>query len=107
MFVVLRVAASPQHLRGYLSRFLVEIAAGVYVGTVSVRVADGIWERAERATTADNDLVMVRSHAGSEQGYDIQMRPDRAYAATDLDGMVLVSRTLDFSALEAEDEFVS
>jgi CRISPR-associated protein Cas2 len=95
VFVVLRVAAAPQHLRGYLSRFLVEIAAGTYVGTISRRVADSIWDRSVLATGAETDLVMVRSDSQSEQGYTMRMRSGRAYDVVDLDGLVLVSRTLD------------
>lgn len=38
MFVVITATKLPDHVRGYVSRFLVEVDQGVYVGTVSRRV---------------------------------------------------------------------
>ncbi len=40
--VVLQVEAVPKHLRGYLERFLQEVRTGLYVGTLTARVADNL-----------------------------------------------------------------
>ena len=45
MMVVLSLTACPEGLRGNLSRWLFEISPGVFVGNISARVRDAIWER--------------------------------------------------------------
>lgn len=43
--IVLSLSNCPPKLRGDLSKWLVEINAGVYVGRVSARVRDELWQR--------------------------------------------------------------
>lgn len=43
--VVLVLSACPLGLRGYLTRWLLEISAGVFVGSVSTRVRQLMWKR--------------------------------------------------------------
>ena len=43
--VVLTMTNCPPKLRGDLSKWLCEINTGVYVGNVSIRVRDALWER--------------------------------------------------------------
>jgi len=43
--VVLVLSACPPGLRGYLTRWLLEISAGVFVGTASTRVRELMWKR--------------------------------------------------------------
>ena len=43
--VVLVLTACPSGLRGDLTRWLLEIAPGVYVGRISARVRERLWER--------------------------------------------------------------
>lgn len=43
--IVLVLSACPPGLRGYLTRWLLEISAGVFVGTVSTRVRELLWRR--------------------------------------------------------------
>lgn len=50
--VVVVLTACPVGLRGDLTRWLLEISPGVFVGNVSARVRDGLWARV---------LVMVRN----------------------------------------------
>ena len=50
----------PPKLRGDLSKWLCEINTGVYVGNVSSRVRDALWERAvsyTHLTLPTNSLV--------------------------------------------------
>lgn len=47
MIVIFVVNVSIQ-LRGYLTRFLSEIQAGLFIGDVSARVRDLLWERIEK-----------------------------------------------------------
>lgn len=43
--VVIVLTACPVGLRGYLTRWLLEISAGVFVGSVSTRVRELMWKR--------------------------------------------------------------
>lgn len=43
--VVIVLTACPQGLRGDLTRWLLEIAPGVYVGHVSAKVRERLWAR--------------------------------------------------------------
>ena len=39
------LAVVPERLRGHLTRWLMEISPGVYVGKVSARVRELLWEQ--------------------------------------------------------------
>ena len=45
MFAVLSVAAPPEHLRGYISRFLQETVPDLFVGKLNPVVWDRLWDR--------------------------------------------------------------
>ena len=88
MFVVVRAAAIPSHVRGYLDRFLVEVASSVYVGPLSKRVADELWDALE-SNQEDGDLVMVLSTADREQGYEVRLSGESSVRMIDFDGVWL------------------
>ncbi|SDC64217.1 type I-E CRISPR-associated endoribonuclease Cas2e [Actinokineospora iranica] len=63
---VIVVAACPVGLRGHLTRWLLEISPGVFVGKVSARVRGLMWQRVtEMAMTGR--AIMVYG-ADNEQG---------------------------------------
>jgi len=95
MFLVLVVQAVPDHLRGYLERFLQEVRTGVYVGTTSRRVADRLWEVTSQHA-GPGDATMIQS-SDSEAGYTITSRPHPRYSLLDYDGWTLAA-TLDTQA---------
>ncbi len=41
--IVISATAIPDHLRGALTRWLLEVTPELYVGTVSARVRDELW----------------------------------------------------------------
>ncbi|AEE44662.1 type I-E CRISPR-associated endoribonuclease Cas2e [Cellulomonas fimi] len=43
--IVLVLTACPAGLRGHLTRWLLEVSAGVFVGHTSTRVRDELWNR--------------------------------------------------------------
>ncbi len=63
-------------LRGELSRWLIEITAGTFIGRVSGLVRDQLWERCTRR--AQDGTVLQIWRTNSEQGFDI-----RSYNARD------------------------
>jgi CRISPR-associated protein Cas2 len=79
----------PDHLRGYLSRFLVECGTGLYVGNVSPRVVEALWTRSVEAA-AGGEVVLVTSDPASEQGYSVRIHQSPGRVTADFDGLQLV-----------------
>lgn len=89
MTVVVLIAAAPG-LRGHLTRWLVEVQAGVFVGRPSQRVRNRLWDLlAERIH--DGQVVMVEP-AANEQGWTVRTAGRDRWAPVDLDGLILSAR---------------
>ncbi len=104
MIATLKITAVPDHLRGYISRFLVEYGTGLYVGNVSKRVADALWARTVEAA-GDGEVVLVTSTAKNEQGFRVQLYQGRCKAVVDLDGYELL-RNVPEKAYKEKDRFL-
>lgn len=89
--IVLSITNCPPNLRGDLSKWLSEINTGVYVGKVSARVRDALWER-----ICDNihegQATMIFS-AATAQGYDVRVH-NTTWIPTDYEGLILMKRPL-------------
>ncbi|MBS1712132.1 MAG: type I-E CRISPR-associated endoribonuclease Cas2 [Armatimonadetes bacterium] len=88
--VVLIVTAVKPGLRGELSRWMLEPQAGVFVGHLSGRVRDKLWEKVV-AEVKSGSAMMIHS-ARSEQGFAVRCHGDRARLPMDYDGLVLIAR---------------
>ena len=66
--IVLTIANCPPKLRGDLSKWLLEINTGVYVGRVSARVREALWQRVCE-NIRDGQATMVFT-ANNEQHMD-------------------------------------
>lgn len=87
--VVLVLTAVPAGLRGHLTRWLLEIAPGVFVGNVSRRVRDELWDRVVELCK-DGRALLVES-ARNEQRLDFRVhRHD--WEPVDFDGLTLIRR---------------
>lgn len=87
--VVVVLTACPAGLRGHLTRWLVEIAAGVFVGKVTPKVRDQLWAKVLEMCK-DGRALMVFSRRG-DQGLDFRVhRHD--WEPTDFDGVTLMRR---------------
>jgi CRISPR-associated protein Cas2 len=89
--VVISTTAVPDHVRGALTRWLTEPAPGLYVGTVSARVREGLWS-AVAASVGDGAAVCVHP-AENEQRYQIRTAGERRRNIFDSDGLQLVRFT--------------
>lgn len=92
-FVILAVENVPDHLRGYLERFLQETRTGLYVGTLTARVADRLW-RVVLEHAGPGDAVMIRPD-NSEAGYAIAARDHPRWRLVDHDGWTLSATIID------------
>ena len=89
---VIVVAACPVGLRGHLTRWLLEISAGVFVGRVSARVRDLLWQRTVEMVKTGR-AIMVFS-ANNEQGLDFKVHKHE-WIPTDVEGVMLMLRPND------------
>ena len=87
--VVLMLTACPAGLRGHLTRWLLEIGPGVFVGKVSKRVRELLWARVLELVK-DGRAVMVFP-ARNEQGLEFLVHRS-AWVPTDVDGLTLMLR---------------
>ena len=82
--IVIVLTACPSGLRGDVSRWLLEISPGVFVGHISARVREKLWERIVD-TLKDGRASMVFS-ARNEQHLDFRVfRSD--WKPVDCDGL--------------------
>jgi len=86
--VVVVTEAVPPRLRGRLAVWLLEIRAGVYVGSVSRRIREMIWYQVNELSE-DGNVVMAWS-TNSESGFDFVTYGKNRRMPVDLDGMRLV-----------------
>jgi len=86
--IVISTTAVPDHVRGALSRWLVEPTAGLYVGTVSARVRDELWS-AVAASVADGAAVCIHP-ADVEQGFLILTAGERRRHVVTFDDLQLI-----------------
>ena len=89
MIAVAITRAVPEHLRGYIGRFLTEVVPGVFVGRTSRTVAERIWERITVAI-ADGASALVLTDPTREQGYEIRTTGAEPPDILEMDGLQLV-----------------
>ena len=87
--LVIVVENVPPRLRGRLAIWLLEIRAGVYVGKVSRRVREMIWDTVEEGL-GDGNAVMVWS-TNLESGFDFLTLGANRRIPVEMDGIKLVS----------------
>lgn len=81
----------PPKLRGDLSKWLCEINTGVYVGNVSSRVRDALWERV--CQNLKNGQATLVFTAAGEQRMDFRTH-NTTWETVDFDGIKLMRRPL-------------
>ena len=87
--VVLVLTLCPVGLRGYLTRWFLEISPGVFTGHVTSRVRDLIWEKTIELVK-DGRAIMVFSTRSEQR---LQFRVHRhSWVPTDYDGVQLMMR---------------
>lgn len=88
MFAVLSVESIPTHLRGYVSRFLQEIHTGLYVGVVTSRVVDDLWEQVT-LMAKEGQVSLIASDGEKETGFSLRLHQPRRHRIADFDGIAL------------------
>lgn len=74
--------------RGELSRWLVEVKTGVFVGHVSARVRDKLWEKFEQAKRLGG-VTQIWS-TNTEQKFQMRMTGDTSRQIVEMEGLQLI-----------------
>ena len=83
------VENAPPRLRGRLAIWLLEVRAGVYVGKVSRRVREMIWEQIEKGI--ENGNAVMAWSTNTESGFDFMTLGANRRIPVEMDGLKLVS----------------
>ena len=87
--LVIVVEDAPPRLRGRLAVWLLELRAGVYVGTYSRRTRERIWDEV-RSAIGDGNAVIAWA-APNDAGFEFDTCGANRRVPADLDGFRLVS----------------
>ncbi|GHG05897.1 type I-E CRISPR-associated endoribonuclease Cas2e [Streptomyces filamentosus] len=79
----------PAGLRGFLTRWLLEISAGVFIGNPSARIRDILWNEVQQY--ADQGRALLAHTTNNEQGYTFRTF-DHTWHPKDHEGLTLIHR---------------
>lgn len=87
--LVIVLENAPPRLRGRLAIWLLEIRAGVYVGSYNRRIREYLWQQVEDGIEDGN--AVIAWPANTESGFDFQTLGKNRRVPADFDGVQLVS----------------
>ena len=88
-FLVVVTENIPPRLRGRLAIWLLEVRAGVYIGDLSRRAREMIWEQLQAGIESGNAVMAWASN--HESGYEFQTLGASRRLPVEMDGLLLVS----------------
>lgn len=86
--VVFLIEKVPVGLRGELTRWMLELRTGVFVGNISALVRDKLWEKI--CQNSRGGAVTLLQSAANEQGYRIRTFGDTKRKIKEFEGLQLV-----------------
>ena len=87
--IVVATENIPPRLRGRLAVWLLQVRAGIYVGNVTTRIREMIWQQCEKLYE-DGNIVMAWQ-TNTESGFDFQTLGTNRRIPVDMGGVRLVS----------------
>lgn len=87
--VVIVLTACPEGLRGHLTRWLLEISAGVFVGHVTARVRTLLWTRVVELSKDGRALMIYSQRNEQHLTYKVH---GHHWQPADYDGVLLMRR---------------
>ncbi|MFJ1673215.1 type I-E CRISPR-associated endoribonuclease Cas2e [Streptomyces bottropensis] len=79
----------PPGLRGFLTRWLLEISAGVFIGDPSARIRDALWDEVQQY--AGQGRALLAHTTNNEQGFTFRTH-DHGWQPADHEGLTLIRR---------------
>ena len=99
--IVVTVTSCPPKLRGDLTKWFFEIDTGVFVGNLSARVRDAVWNRiCENIGSGRATMVF---NTNNEQKLDFRIN-NSDWEPTDYDGLKLVRRKINDNSASSENK---
>lgn len=96
---VLVLTAVPPGLRGHLTRWLLEVSPGVFIGHISSRVRDLLWQRTIEYADAGRAILVYT--ARNEQRLTFKVS-GHDWQPTDFDGITLIRRRIHPGSSESD-----
>jgi CRISPR-associated protein Cas2 len=93
--VVIVVERATPGLRGQLTRWLIEVRTGVFVGTVSGRVREKLWALVKARNPKGGSVLIVRAH--NEQGFVVETHGATSRKVIEIEGLQLVRKPIETS----------
>lgn len=87
--LVMTLEKTPPSLRGELTRWLIEIRSGVYVGTVSATVRDLLWDKVVQNARTGRCTQVFKTN--NEQGFKMRMHGEQNRNLINIEGYELVA----------------
>ncbi len=87
--IVVVLTACPEGLRGHLTRWLMEVSAGVFVGHTSNRVRDELWDRVVELVGRGRALMVFT--AATEQRFEVRSHGHH-WTPEEIEGLTLMRR---------------
>ena len=88
--VVIVLENAPNRLRGLLSRWCLEVRAGLFVGRLDARMREKLWEKIEDLMEMEGSAVMCWGQNGA-QGYAFRTLGRNPRQPVERDGLWLVT----------------
>lgn len=95
---VIVLTRCPVGLRGFLTRWLMEIAPGVFIGGPSARIREALWREVRQC--ADTGRALLAYTTNNEQGFVFETH-DHKWHPVDHEGLVLIRRPKEKPAVSA------
>ena len=86
--VVIVIENAPAKLRGELTKWLMEVKAGVFVGTISKTVREKLWEKVDKNEKKKGAVLLYSQE--NEQGFSMEMSGFPTRNVMDFDGIQLI-----------------
>ncbi|MER6331097.1 type I-E CRISPR-associated endoribonuclease Cas2e [Streptomyces sp. NPDC001034] len=86
---VISATAVPDHLRGALTRWLLEVTPTLYIGTISARVRTELWNNLTACLTEGSAVLAYP--AANEQGFTLHTAGPQRRDPLDFDGLTLIA----------------
>lgn len=87
--IIIILESVPTGLRGELSRWFLEPKTGVFVGQVSARVRDLLWDKVCQKSK-NGGCIMIHSY-NNEQGFKILSFGNTTRSIIDFEGLFLIA----------------
>lgn len=82
------LSSPPAKLSGHLTRWLMEVSPGVYVGKPNARVRDELWNLIV-STLTNGRAIMTYPSRSTEQGFEVRVHRSQ-WEPTDFEGITLM-----------------